>query len=175
MTSVTHRRSTLAELGRPALTGVLVIGLYYLVPVEPGVSGTQLVLRAVATFVAGLAVTWLIFRQLAHQLDNPDEAPLAGLLNALIGGVAFFALADYITALSGPAQFADLKTKTDALYFALATLTTVGYGDVHASGQIARGIVVVQLVFNVVVIATGASVLSRQFSDRVRKRRGNAS
>src|SRR2546429_79387 len=119
-------RSAVAKFWRPVLTGVLVIGFFYAVPLEPGVSGPQLVFRVVVTFGAGLLVTWLIFRQLAHQVADPDEAPLAGLLTALICGVAFFALADYITAISGPNQFADLRTKTDALYFALATLTTVG-------------------------------------------------
>jgi len=167
-------RSAVAEFWRPVLTGVLVIGFFYTVPVEPGVSGSQLVFRVVVTFVAGLLVTWLIFRQLAHQVADPDEAPLAGLLTALICGVAFFALADYITAISGPNQFAGLRTKTDALYFALTTLTTVGYGDVHAVGQVARVVVVVQLVFNVVVITTGASVLTRQMADRVRRRRTNS-
>jgi len=52
----------------------------------------------------------------------------------------------------------------------MATLTTVGYGDVHAAGQVARVVVTCQLVFNVVVIATGASVLARVFGARVRER-----
>jgi voltage-gated potassium channel len=84
--------------------------------------------------------------------------------------VAFFALVDYAIAISDAGQFVGLETKTDALYFALATLTTVGYGDVHASGQVARGVVAVQLVFNVVIVATGVSVLTRQFGARVRGR-----
>jgi len=84
--------------------------------------------------------------------------------------VVLLTLADYLTAVSGPGQFVGLETKTDALYFALATLTTVGYGDVHAAGQVARGVVAVQLVFNVAVIATGASVLSRVFGARIGER-----
>src|SRR6266536_4904064 len=67
-------------------------------------------------------------------------------------------------------QFADLHTKTDALCFALATLTTVGYGDVHPVGQAGRAVVIVQLAFNVAVITTGVSVLSREVSDRIRER-----
>jgi voltage-gated potassium channel len=82
--------------------------------------------------------------------------------------VAFFALADYTIAVSDSGQFVDLQTKTDGLCFTLATLTTVGYGDVHAIGQVARAVVAVQLVFNVVIIATGASVLARQIGARAR-------
>lgn len=157
-----------AALGRPLLTGALIVGLYYLVPVEPGVSTTVMVLRALATVVVGVLITWLIVHQARQSIRHPGEGSLAGLLTAIVGGVAFFALADYITAISASGQFVGLTTKTDALYFALATLTTVGYGDIHAEGQIARGVVAAQLVFNVVIIATGASVLTRELSSRAR-------
>jgi hypothetical protein len=149
----------------------LIIGLYYAVPVKPGLAGAELALRVAVTVAVGLLITWLIMRQLAHHLTEPETTPVAGLLTALVGGVAFFALADYTTAVIGPGQFVSLDTKTDALYFTLATLTTVGYGDVHAAGQVARAVVIVQLVFNVAVIATGASVLSRQIGARARERR----
>jgi voltage-gated potassium channel len=164
------RRAPLLALGRLVVTAGLVIVLYYLIPVEPGVSGTRLAWRVVATALAGLVVTWLIFRQLSHQLADPEEASLIDLLTALMGGIAFFAPADYLTAISGTDQFAGLHTKTDALYFALATVTTVGYGDVHATGQVARVVVSCQLVFNILVITTGASVLTRQIGTRVRGR-----
>jgi voltage-gated potassium channel len=157
-------------IGRLALTAVLIVGLYYAVPVGPGAPGGSLALRVGVTVVTGVFVTALIFRQVSHQLTDPEEASLFGLLTALIVGVMFFALADYVTAMSGTDQFVDLHTKTDALYFALATLTTVGYGDVHAEGQPARVVVIIQLVFNVAVIATGASVLTRQLGARMRGR-----
>lgn len=66
-------------------------------------------------------------------------------------------------------QFVGLATKTDALYyFALTTLTMVGFGDVHAAGQLARALVIVQLLFNVVVLASAARVLSRGIAARTR-------
>jgi hypothetical protein len=48
----------------------------------------------------------------------------------------------------------------------LTTMTTVGYGDIHATGQAGRVVVAVQLVFNVAVIATSASLLTRQLRVR---------
>jgi voltage-gated potassium channel len=53
-----------------------------------------------------------------------------------------------------PEQVTGLQTRTDALYFTLSAMTTVGFGDVHAEGQIARALVGVLLVFNVVVVAS---------------------
>jgi voltage-gated potassium channel len=129
-------RATLVVLGRPALTCVLIIWLYYVVPVEPGLAGAQLALRVTGAVVTGLLITWLIVRQVSHQVDETTQASLVGLLTALVGGVAFFALSDYTTAVSGPGQFVDLETRTDGLYFALATVTTVGYGDVHAARRL---------------------------------------
>ena len=53
-----------------------------------------------------------------------------------------------------PDQISGLETRTDALYFTLSTMTTVGFGDIHAEGQFARALVCVLLVFNVVVVAS---------------------
>lgn len=53
-----------------------------------------------------------------------------------------------------PGEVTGLDTRTDALYFTLSTMTTVGYGDVHAEGQIARALVCVMIVFNIVVVAS---------------------
>jgi hypothetical protein len=165
------KRSPLAAVWRTVVTCALIVVLYYVIPVKPGTEGAPLALRVAVTVIAGLLITWLIIRQVRHHVTATEQVPLAGLVIALVGGVAFFALADYTAAVTSPGQFVSLDTKTDALYFTLATLTTVGYGDVHAAGQLARGIVIVQLIFNVVVIATGASVLSRQLRDRARERR----
>jgi voltage-gated potassium channel len=165
------RESRFSRFGRPALTCAFIIGIYYVVPVRAGGDEAQVILRGVATFVRGVLVTWLVLRQVAHQIADPEHAPLTRLVTALVGGVTFFALVDYVIAVSQSDQFVGLRTKTDGLYFALSTLTTVGYGDIHAAGQVARAVLMAQLVFNVVVIATAASVLSRQIGARARERR----
>ncbi|GIF66676.1 membrane protein [Asanoa ishikariensis] len=149
---------------------VLLVALYYIVPVEKGDSGWRLVLRALAAlvFVAGAItlVVWQIRRRL-----RSDQLPLEGLAVALVAGAMAFALADYVVAISLPTQFQGLSTRTDALYFALSTLFTVGFGDIHASGQGARVLVIFQMVFNIVVLATGASLLINQGTARVRASR----
>ena len=37
-------------------------------------------------------------------------------------------------------------------------MSTVGYGDVHAEGQVARALVCILIVFNVVVVASLARI-----------------
>ena len=39
-------------------------------------------------------------------------------------------------------------------------MLTIGYGDVHAQGQVARAFVLVQIIFNTVFVATAVALLS---------------
>ena len=65
-----------------------------------------------------------------------------------------FSLAFFLLELVSPGQIADLHTRTDALYFTLSTMATVGYGDVHAEGQVARALVSAVIAFDIVVVAS---------------------
>ena len=68
--------------------------------------------------------------------------------------VMAFSLAFFLLELASPGQIAELHTRTDALYFTLSTMATVGYGDVHAEGQAARALVCGVIAFDVVVVAS---------------------
>jgi voltage-gated potassium channel len=87
---------------------------------------------------------------------GPDVR-LQGLFVLLFVTVFFFAETFYLLARM-PGQVAELRTKTDALYFTLTTLSTVGYGDVHAVGQLARVAVIVQIVFDLSFLGTAVAV-----------------
>ncbi len=62
-----------------------------------------------------------------------------------------------------PGQFAQLHDKTDALYFNVSTLATVGFGDVHPVGQLARAAVTLQIVFNLVFLGAAVSMITGFF------------
>ncbi|MFI9643148.1 potassium channel family protein [Micromonospora sp. NPDC051925] len=159
------RRHTLAACA-------LLLTSYFLVPLEPDPNGLRLALRAAGTLLLISVVTFLVTRQVSRQLGTgapvgeAEVRSLSRLVVALVAGLLAFALADYVVAGSGPGQFVGLRTRLDALYFALATLTTIGYGDVHAQGQLAKVIVCVQMLFSIGVIATGASIVVRQLTGR---------
>jgi voltage-gated potassium channel len=141
--------------------GLLMV-VYFLVPVEPGTGGVDAVVR-LAMVIAGVAALALVIGRLVLRLAQARPGTRsASLLVALFGGLVLFALVDYMVAVAEPEQFVDLETKVDALYFAMSTLATVGYGDISASGQVARAVVTVQQLFNLAVIATGGTVLANQ-------------
>jgi hypothetical protein len=85
-------------------------------------------------------------------------ALLAGLL--VLGFAAvYFAIAD----LEG--QMAGVRTRIDALYFTITTFSTVGFGDITATGQAARLSVSLQIAFDLVTIG----VFVRVFTDVARQ------
>lgn len=137
----------------------LLVGVYFAVPVQ---ADGNLALRVSAT-VLGLALTVAL---IAREIRRVAHSPLWGLALALVTGVLAFAMADYLVAVSKPGEFADLNTRVDALYFAVTTLATVGFGDIHAQSQAARVLVTIQMAFNILVLATGGSVLLNQIRSR---------
>jgi voltage-gated potassium channel len=55
----------------------------------------------------------------------------------------------------------------------MSTLGTVGFGDIHATGQLARGLVTPQIVFNLVFVGTLASLVTTQVRRRASELRDN--
>lgn len=148
------------------VVGVLV--LYYVVPLDTAMPTWHLWARGIGFAVGVALVVGFVARAARRQAwTTAGNLPVQGLALVTVCGVALFALADYVVATTRPEQFSGLATRTDALYFTVSTLATVGYGDVTAQGQFARGLVTGQILFNVVVIATAVWLLTQ----RVRARR----
>jgi voltage-gated potassium channel len=145
---------------------VALVALYFAVPIS---ADRSLAVRAVLTTICLAVATWLIVLEVRHQIRS-EGSTLSGLALAVVGGALAFAMTDYTIAHIYPDEFVGLETKLDGLYFALTTLATVGYGDVHAQGQVARAVVCIQLVFNLVVLTTAASVLVNQLRSRAASR-----
>ena len=148
----------------------LAVFLYFMVPVSPRLPAEAIVLRALAAVavIALLAfgIVWQIRLTTEHGLDRRVD----GLVVSLVIVVLAFALGFYLLNAQDPEQLDGLSTRVDALYFTMSTLTTVGFGDVHATGQAARIMVVVQMAFNLVFVATAAAVLSARVRAAASKR-----
>ena len=78
----------------------------------------------------------------------------------------------YVVIAGRSDQIAGLTTKIDGLYFTVGTLATVGFGDVHAVGPAARVIVTLQIVFDLVFIATAVRMLTSVAQRRATEKRG---
>jgi len=141
-------------------------GAYYLIPVPALSPGAWTVL-----FFAGAGVLGVLILAAVRQLLRAgEEAGIRGLVLLLTLTVLFFSWSDASVAkLHG--QFTDLHDRTDALYFNVSTLATVGFGDVHPVGQLARAAVTLQIVFNLVFLGAAVSMITSAFRRRAQGQR----
>ncbi|MFI6604852.1 potassium channel family protein [Nonomuraea sp. NPDC050536] len=148
------------------------IAVYYLLPLDPQQGPWAVGLRLLGFLVGIGFVAWGVRTAAVREAASEESGVvrLDTLILVSVIGVTMFALADYLVARWGSTEFVGLRTRTDALYFAVSTAATVGFGDVHAEGQIGRGLVLVQMVFNVVVLAASFSLLRHVAGARRRQR-----
>lgn len=59
----------------------------------------------------------------------------------------------------------------DALYWAMATLTTVGYGDIYPVTEVGRLVSMVSALFGVAIIALPSGVITASYLDELRDQR----
>jgi voltage-gated potassium channel len=146
----------------------LLVGLYFAVPVSTHPEDGLVVRVVISVLVfAGLIVA--VVSQLRSHLVDQDRR-VDGLVASIVLIVVVFALAFYVLELRNPGEVAGLQTRVDALYFTMTTMTTVGYGDIYAAGQVARGLVLVQMAFNLVLVAAAAALLSERLRSAARAR-----
>jgi hypothetical protein len=140
--------------------------VYYQIPVPGRMRESSWIIM----FCGGVIVLGvLILLAVARLLRAGEQARIRGLVLLLTLTVLFFSWADESVAML-PNQFAGLTNKTDSLYFNVSTLSTVGFGDVHPVGQLARAAVILQIVFNLVFLGTAVSIISGYFRTRASSR-----
>lgn len=142
------------------LVGLLV--LFFSLPVRVSADTGVLLSSGLIAFLGVVLVAWIVIRQLRGS-GRRELAPLQLVMLAEIVACAF-SLAYYALATQGD-HFAGMHTRLDALYFTLATMTTVGYGDVSATSQLARGVVCAQLAFNLAFLGALARLLQHRLGD----------
>jgi voltage-gated potassium channel len=155
-------RPTTDHRARSALGLVAVLVLYFALPIDDDSSVIRLASQIVLAGVCVGLVGRVILREVGRMLRG-DPLRMTGLQLVIVLEVVMvlFAFTYFSLAVHGHHQMAGISTRVDALYFSATTMTTVGYGDVHPVGQVARVITTYQLVFDVVFIAAFARLLTR--------------
>jgi voltage-gated potassium channel len=152
-------------VGSANLVAVLV--LYGAVPVDAQASGLRLVGGGLLALVALAGVTALVVREIRRRVGGEHGLRGVHLVLALEVVLVTFAMTYYLLGVSMDGQMVGIATRLDALYFSATTMTTVGYGDVVPVGQLARGVVTVHLIFDVVFIAAVGGLLRGAVGGRV--------
>ena len=157
------RSRALSAVGTIALVAAATV-VYYVLPVPGAMHQSS---WAVMFFLGAAVLGALILMAIRRLLRAGENARIRGLILLLTLTVLFFSWSDESVAAL-PHQFAELTSKTDSLYFNISTLATVGFGDVHPVGQLARAAVTVQIVFNLVFLGAAVSLISGYFRTHAR-------
>jgi len=79
--------------------------------------------------------------------DRPGFEAAEALVQLVAMLITGFAAVLYAMNRNGT-QLAGLDTRVDAVYFTVTVLSTVGFGDIHATSQTARIVVTIQILFD---------------------------
>jgi voltage-gated potassium channel len=146
-------RSALRATG----SAVILLVLYYLLPLDTSVRWL-----AVATLVVGLAALGAL---IALQVRSIIRSPFPGLraVESLATSIPLFLLlfaASYVVlGTESASNFGQPLTRTDALYFTVSVFSTVGFGDITAKTDVARLVVTVQMIADLIVLGLGLKVI----------------
>jgi hypothetical protein len=98
-----------------------------------------------------------------HAVRRSDE-PVVVAIEAVVLLVSMLILgfaAVYYAIDANQGQFEGLVTRVDSVYFTVTTLSTVGYGDIHAAGTAARLLVIVNILLNLAFLGVIVRVMAR--------------
>ena len=123
----------------------------------------------VVVFAVGLALLVALLTVQVRRQVRAWHAPsvrVQSVMGLLLPLVVFFAITYYLLA----DQFVGIENRTDALYFAVVTLGTVGYGDVHPVGEGAKIATMVQIALDLVVVGVLVSIATGRVRARAERR-----
>lgn len=145
---------------RTSLMIVLLTACYYVLPDDGPFEDLQSGLRAGWSLAALIAFALVLRIQVRTIRRRPSVWGRAeALLTALYLLILAFAISYDRMAGTGGDVFAGINNRTDALYFTVTVVSTVGFGDIHAVSTGARAVVTVQMLVNVFFVGAALRLL----------------
>jgi voltage-gated potassium channel len=145
-----QRRIVIRTVLRVVGTLLVIIVGYALIPFDGSETWTVIVTALVGlAVIVVVAVLQLHAITVAH-MPSIKAVETLGLLVPLV--VFWFAATYYALSASSSGSFDEQLNHVGAVYFSMTTLTTIGYGDISAQTDVARVLVMMQMVVNVLVV-----------------------
>jgi voltage-gated potassium channel len=143
-------RPLLLAIARTLFTPVCLVVLYLLLPFDREFTAGTLAALGAGVLAMGLLVAWQvrsILRSPHPALRAVEAVALSLPLFLLLFAATYTLLSD-----SDPAAFTEPLSPVDSLYFVVTVFATVGFGDISAVTTVARVLVTVQMVGDLVLI-----------------------
>lgn len=138
--------------------------IYYVVPIGP-LSNSRVLVRLTLGILVFVAVVVSEVRAILRSDRPMSRAWLSvGIILPLF--IFIFASIYVAMALADPATFGGELSRTEALYFTVTVLSTVGFGDISPKTDPARVVTVIQMLLDLVFVAALAKLIVGAASHR---------
>lgn len=162
------RHETLWAVARSIVVSAGLVLAYYLLPMDAPLNG-----GTVAGLVLGLLTVTALFlwqvRTIARS-PHPELRAVQSLAAVFPLFVLLFATSYFLLERATPGSFTEPLTRTDALYFGLTVVSTVGFGDITARTETARVMTMIQMSGGILLVGIAARVVVRAVEAGRRRR-----
>ena len=149
-TGTPGRRQLFLGIARTLLTSTGVLVVYFGLPLDREFTGGTLLVMIVGILGIGLLVAWqvrAILRSRHPALQAVEAIALSLPLFLLLFAGTYVVLSD-----SDTGAFTEPLSRIDSLYFVVTVFSTVGFGDISAVSDLARVLVAIQIVGDLILI-----------------------
>jgi voltage-gated potassium channel len=144
------RHQLLRAVVRALLTSTALLVVYLVAPLDGQFSTATLVGLAAAVVAMGLLVAWQVRAILYAR--HPALRAVEAIALVLPLFLLLFAGTYVVLSGSDPDAFTEPLDRIDSLYFVVTVFATVGFGDISATSAVARALVTVQMIGDLVLI-----------------------
>lgn len=150
------RRHGYAALARTSGITVSLALIYAFAPMDDPVhDGVPLLVGSLAALAA--LTVWHV--RAVTRSTYPGVRAMEALTTSIPFLLLSFAAAYYMMERNSAAAFGTALTRLDAVYFSVTVFATVGFGDIAAHTELARGVVTAQMIVDFLFLGIVARVL----------------
>ncbi len=155
--TVKRRRLVFSAVLRGVLVAVVLVVLYYVLPLNGRWDSQAAIRLLVGVLVFAGVMAWEVRVIAGSRYPGLRAAEALGLILPLY--LVLFASTYFVMEQVSAASFTEPLTRTDALYFTVTVFSTVGFGDITAKSEAARVVLIVQMLGDLALLGAGIRVL----------------
>jgi len=153
----TRRRTVLHAVLRPMITTAGILAAYFAAPLDQALTVRIAVTLCGGLLVLAARIAWQV--RLIVRSDHPRLRAVEALAISIPLFLVMFAAAYVALENATPDSFTEPLTKVDGLYFTITVFATVGFGDITARTELARILVMMQMITDLVIVGLVARIL----------------